>query len=383
MNPLVHQSGKSCRVCHQSLQQLFRSTLPIAVSSACSLVSGQATVKQCRTCGLLQKTETDLIADYHNYDLFDNDPLADKLVVKPGCPTVTRSQFLAQLLVEQIGIDTQARVLEVGCHRGAFLAALKALCPTWELAGFDVEATYSNWIEPICGSGRYYSGNLRNVPGSFQVIILIHTLEHVPFPSATLQEVYPLLDTGGLLIVVVPDTAANPADLYTIDHTCHFTASTLRRVLEDSGFTGEIYSEMIGNELIAVARRVEYSPATGSTSPSACTGVGQAEVNIASLHRLERGLNRITVGSCHVFGTALLGSLVGGFFAKNCLGYADESSFRVGKKFQGFPIRHPRELAGERILMGVSENLAGTIGPRLSEMGLEVIDPWEIGKADP
>ncbi len=350
---------------------MFHSRLAFAVSSSCALVPRPARVVGCCGCGLLQKAAEDLATDYLHYELFDNDPAADKIIRRAGYPERTRAQFVADLVVKELGAQV-GRVLEVGCHRGAFLAALKARAPQLELHGFDLNPDYARWIEPICGPGRYHHRNLAEVPGPFAACVLIHTLEHVPAPVEILRTLHGLLAPNGCLVIVVPDIRANPADCYTADHTCHFDATTLRSTLARAGFDAQVETEVIGNELVALGRPLaseRFEPTGAPTFP-----------DLSLLERFERGLPRLPERAGYVFGTALIGALVGRYLGDRCLGYADEAPFRQGKTFHGKPVRHPQDLCGETVFLGVAENLARTLTPKLQHWGLEVADPWVLGR---
>lgn len=361
-----------CRVCSAPVRELFRSSLGRAVSSSCAVVRGPARVVVCTQCGLAQKTDTDLVTDYVHYELFDNDPAADKIIRRPGQPDRTRAQFVADLVADELGATQQARVLEVGCHRGAFLAALRSRAPSFELHGYDLNPDYARFIEPICGPGRYHHGSLADLKGALDACVLIHTLEHIPAPLEALRVLRRLVREDGRIVVVVPDIQANPADCYTADHTCHFDRSTLEAALALAGFAGPIDASAIGNELVATCR-----PATALLRLSQ----RPPPPDLSPLAAFERGIERLPRRKVHVFGTALLGALIAGHLGDDCVGFADEAPFRAGKMFHGKPVRQPRDLAGQTVVLGVAENLARALTPRLNTLGLEVIDPWALGRS--
>jgi SAM-dependent methyltransferase len=363
------KSAGMCRACGGACRPAFRSTLGFSVTSACAVVPVAARVTSCSRCGLLQKEAGDLVVDYLHYDLFDNDPAADKIVRTPGQPDRTRSQWVAERLLDELGCAQTPQVLEVGCHRGAFLTALRARAPQLELHGFDIDAGYGRWIEPLCGPGRYHHGDLSQVPGPFEACVLIHTLEHVPAPVETLRIVRGLLRQGGCALIVVPDVRANVVDCYTADHACHFDGTTLADVLARAGFSADVQAHQIANELVATARPAGDARAREPSSP----------IDFSALTRFESGLRRLPEGTGFVFGTALIGALLEGQLGTRCLGFADEAPYRQGKLFHGKPVRHPRELKGQTVFLGVAENLAQTLAPRLAQLGLDVVDPWRLG----
>src|SRR5438270_9624198 len=156
-----------CRCCLAPTELLFSSGLAVAVSSSCVPRRASSRIYCCSRCGLVQKSDQELVADYEDYSLFDNDPAADKVIRQPGRADRTRSQFVADLLLAEFPFCRTGRILEVGCHRGALLRAVKERAPEAELFGFDINPDYGKWIDPICGRGRYFHGDLEALPGLF------------------------------------------------------------------------------------------------------------------------------------------------------------------------------------------------------------------------
>jgi len=136
------------------------------------------------------------------------------------------------------------RVLDVGCGDGDFLASLKRR--GWEVFGTDFSS-------PACELARSkgitaHQGELAgaNFPANyFDVVTLWHSLEHVPDPVAELAEVRRVLRNDGLLVIEVPDSGCLTFRLCgerwfplgAPGHLQHFTATTLQRLLDRSGFT--------------------------------------------------------------------------------------------------------------------------------------------------
>ncbi len=357
-----------CRGCGGDLKPLFASRLPHSVTSASGIVAQPALVYRCSACALVQKVGAELVADYSAaYVLFDNDTSADKIVRRPGQPDRTRSEVVAQLVAERLN-EPRARVLEVGCHRGAFLAAAKARAPGWELHGFDLSPSLAPWVERICGAGRYHYGELARVPGAFDACVLIHTLEHVPAPHETLATIRQLLRPAGLLCVVVPDAIGNPSDFYTIDHTAHYDAALLARTIDRTGFGTELVPDFIANELTACA--VSGAPVR------ALEGAPDYGPAVAELERFERGLAALPDEPCYVFGTALIGVLVARGLGERCVGFVDEAPFQIGKAVLGRPVCHPRDAAHRTVVLGVAESVARRVAPRLAGFGCRVVNPW-------
>ena len=145
-------------------------------------------------------------------------------------------------------LDFQARVLDVGCNLGSFLAALRDRTGC-SVAGLEPAPTPAKYAR------EHFHLDVREAcldevadsiaPGSFDLITLWHVLEHLWAPRRDLRIVRSLLKPGGTLIVEVPNFDDPLRRLFGrswsyIDvprHLLHFTPRTLRNFLEDAGFT--------------------------------------------------------------------------------------------------------------------------------------------------
>jgi SAM-dependent methyltransferase len=343
------------------------------VSSGCIVVPRPAHVVQCQSCGLVQKRDSEIVAEYDNYVIFDNSPVGDKIVRRPGHPDRTRSQIVADLVIERLGNRKNARVLEVGCHRGAFLQTLKNAAPSFDLYGFDVTSAHTPKIEEICGKGHYHHGDLSTMKGPFDACILIHTFEHIPDPVGALKTLAALSKPNGVVIIVVPDCRLTPSDFYTIDHTGHYDDAMFANTAARAGLQTDVLPDFIPHELTAVCSR--KSSSASLPQPNRST---RWDDEIAVLERFERGLAFLPIGPCLVLGTAHIGVLLAGALKDRCIGFVDEADYRIGKTFLGRPVRHPRDAAGQTVVLGVAPLIAEKIQPRLQTFGCTVIDPWRI-----
>jgi SAM-dependent methyltransferase len=137
-----------------------------------------------------------------------------------------------------------SRVLDVGCGDGRFLAAMAKLGATVE--GLETDPVAAGLAR------RRTGGVIHEVPledatlpaGTFDLVSLLHVLEHVPDPRATLTEAKRLLKPGGTLVLALPNAGSLEAKLfraswYPLDlprHYWGFAPHTLTRLVEECGF---------------------------------------------------------------------------------------------------------------------------------------------------
>jgi SAM-dependent methyltransferase len=138
----------------------------------------------------------------------------------------------------------RGRLLDFGCGGGSFLQRMHRL--GWEVTGLDISPPAIERIRTQFHL-RAMVGSLPHpelVSGSFDVVTMWQSLEHVHNPRAALRATHQLLTPGGRLLIAVPNIAGLPfrwfgPTWYALDlprHLTHFTPSTLCMMLQQCGF---------------------------------------------------------------------------------------------------------------------------------------------------
>jgi SAM-dependent methyltransferase len=107
------------------------------------------------------------------------------------------------------GLSATARILDVGCGDGFHLRLLRQLGPSsWQLEGVDADARA---VEAARASGLVvHPGDVQKVDlplSSYDLVLLMMTIEHLADPLRTLQRIRELLRPGGRLTVITDNTA--------------------------------------------------------------------------------------------------------------------------------------------------------------------------------
>ena len=170
----------------------------------------------CKTCGTLvtraDVRAADLTVTQDQDELYSKDYWLRRQSAKHGLPSLeerTRTDlpercvhWLKLLLARRL---PPARVLELGCAHGGFVALMR-----W--AGYDAHGTeMSPWIVNFAQETFRVPvtvGPIENqsfAPGSLDVIVLNDVIEHLPDPVATLGHCARLLKPGGFFIIQTPE----------------------------------------------------------------------------------------------------------------------------------------------------------------------------------
>lgn len=136
-----------------------------------------------------------------------------------------------------------ARVLDVGCGDGTVMLALQEL-------GWQVEGVEPDPVASARARARHLAvrtGGLADAhyaEDEWAAITARHVIEHMPNPATFLAECYRVLEPGGALAIVTPNITSLghrffQQDWFALDtprHLILFSPSSLRRLVEESGF---------------------------------------------------------------------------------------------------------------------------------------------------
>lgn len=166
---------------------------------------------RCGACGCLQIGEIPeqlgsyYPADYYSYQQSEASPWRARLRRwrnrglrwgGPGALLARLQPFEALQGLQGLPLDRRARILDVGCGQGQLVNALRELGYTGA-QGIDpfLSQDLAPWLQ---------KRSLEQMDGSWDLIMLHHSLEHLPDPAAAFAELARLLAPRGRLLIRVP-----------------------------------------------------------------------------------------------------------------------------------------------------------------------------------
>jgi hypothetical protein len=374
-----------CHIC--GARELVTSRLEtprIRVSSDCKPVKSDAPLAVCLGCGTLQTVVTpawldlcrSIYSEYQTYFLAGGEESQTRAA--SGSPMSSRSALLVSKLRDQIAGGSVGKLLEVGCGNGPFLREFARAFPRWSLYGTEFDDKDEETLRRISGFSELFVGGVEAARGKFDGIVMVHVLEHLEWPKASLSSLRALAVTDrAFLFVQVPDCAVNPFALMTIDHATHFTPISLARLVKSSGWrlkNAEL--SWIPKEISAFAEA-----GAGETEPdvaSAKETAAAAELLEGSLFWLKevvetaKGLVR-GKGPFGIFGTAIAGTWLAANLLESGFGeffFVDEQKQRAGRKHLGKPVYLPEEVPADAVvLVAVAPEQSASITQRLQSGG--------------
>jgi SAM-dependent methyltransferase len=344
------------------------------VTSDCKPWPAGGQLGVCPRCGGAQAVispqwETEAHHIYDRYTIYHQSGGVEQSVFDAATGAAkSRSSKLLHRLREELPFSPEGRLLDIGCGNGTTLRAFHEIAPGWSLAGLDVNDHYRQLVESIPDVEALYVGPVTAVPGQFQVITLIHSLEHIAEPANFLAGLYGKLADGGMLVVQVPDCWQNPFMFLVADHATHFFVSTLREVVAAGGYDVVVVADdWIAKEITLIARKPvhELSPRSKATAVDNLAAVQDRVEWVVMLGQQTRAL--AAQKALGLFGTSIAATWLQEALQGEAAFFVDEDPSRFGQMFMERPILRPSEVPpGRQVMIALPTPMAEQVCARLS-----------------
>jgi len=374
-----------CHSCNEDAIALNTCPIPHQVSSDCRPVRGLSRIFSCTSCGLLQKevneewlSQTSDI--YESYAIYQQSGGIEQAIFSHATGgAARRSEKIVDWLVALGCLESSGSLLDIGCGNGAFLATFENKFRSWELSGFELTERYRSQVEEIKGVKAFYSGDAGSITEQFDVIALIHSLEHIVSPSDFLRNlVVPLLKPDGILLVDVPNVERSPFDLIIADHCSHFEKNSLLNLLALSGFDEvRLSGDCIEKELAAIFRIKNAKNFAFEKEKNIASARSKNDTALQHMDWLSSISNQLAAitGPIGIFGSSIAATWCASILREKAVFFVDEDVSRIGHKHLGIPIISIDDVPpGHPVLLAFRRTDCAAIKARLAVRGLNLIE---------
>lgn len=332
-------------------------------------------------CGAVQKPtdarwQEEADAIYATYSVYHQSGGVEQAVFDAGTGSSRRrSQVLLDRLRAAVELPGTADALDVGCGNGAMLTACAETQPEWSLFGHDLSAINLDTLSRIPSFQKLYKGPLSDLPKRFDLITMLHSLEHFTDPVGGLADLRPKLKDGGTLFIQVPNVEATPFDLLIADHVSHFSRHDIARVLERTGFDAVVLADdWVTKELSAVARARTGGSAVLPPPTAPEDVLRRVHGQITWLQTLISDAQRATAENrpFGLFGSSISAIWLFGQVGEAVSFFVDEDPSRLDTTLFGRPVLHPSAVPSDAVVMlGLIPPVAAAVAARLDRPGVD------------
>ena len=307
---------------------------------------GPNRIGRCRRCGLVFRIiddggQQEIDAIYRSEDYLKHEE-PHTLVLDGQEEPVPMSRIQAGILSPFLNVKT-ASVLDIGCFDGQLLSEIGKVCDASDLCGFDVgERPQFPRRKPF----RFVSGRVAEINGSFDMIIMSHSIQYIRDIHSLFEDIRKLLKPDGKIFIQAPDFSAKPASLLLGDLYYHYTREIIDNILRYMGFQSRFLEiDYFPRDILVIA-----SPGVPASSGCAVTD-DDLGAGLSQLAELAGRLERLVTSEV----VSVLGTTIDAAFVDQCLGsrvafFVDENPRKVGKTFHGKPVVHPRSVADNDVV---------------------------------
>ena len=378
----------NCHICSkENLTEIAGFQRLSRVTSDCKPFHSGGRLVVCDDCGAVQKPATnewknDCDGIYRNYQpYFQSNGIEQSVYdVKSGKPEL-RSNILTKNLTTERHFRNSGKIIDVGCGNGVLLKAFGQLNNNWDLYGHELSDLNEPHLKKIDGFKKLYTGYPMRFTDKFDVITLIHSLEHFPDPLAGLVSLKKHMAQDGCLFVQVPNVLETPFDLVVADHASHFNKYDLDNLVKKSGMHCSLIADnWVKKELSLIATLDENDTFfTKKVNPKEI--IARINKNVAWLINVieQAKISSKSSKRFGIFGTSIASMWLFGELGFNVDFFVDEDPSRIGRELHGKRIYGPKEIPSDSVVyLALLPDVANRVYDRIDKEHLEFIIPPNV-----
>lgn len=359
----------ACNVCgNAALSGIYESPDNLSITTMNKLIVGKTQVWFCEECGHLQTNELPNLVEYYaqeyaiNLASEDDDQLYKVVDGKP----VYRAEHQAAVLMSKVELASGSRVLDYGCAKSPTLRKALAAHPDIEPFLFDVTDKYIPFWKrfPKMPQWSVHQPD-PSWNGTMDVVLSFYALEHVANLREAIGNIKALLKPGGIFYFLVPNVYENTADFIVADHINHFSANSLRTMLQREGFDGIEVDDKAHESAYVVKAKLTQALPTYERDRVEIQACRQAAIGMAAYWRdIVSGIREFEVSTggapVAIYGAGFYGNFIATMLRDpgriTC--FVDQNRHLQGTLMHGKPVVAPDALPGDIAFLYVGLNPA-------------------------
>ncbi len=344
----------------------------------------------CNECGGIQKLPTPEWLEetkkiYGDYDLWSIAGGEEQPIFQKSGSVQPKSTLLVKFLREEAALPERGTLLDIGCGTGAAIANFSKSFPYWELNGAELTERALPSLKEIPGFKRLFTCPLAAVEENFDLVLMIHSLEHFPSPGEVLSVVGERTKQGGLVFVQIPNVADNPFDIVVVDHATHLVPQHLSLLAQRAGLDLVcLRRDLIPKEVTMIARHTMRKIGTSNrlevdqlhTYADQCIAWLKSLLSEARECAAKSKSKGVPFG---IFGTSIAGMWLYGALRGSVEFFVDEDILRQGAKWDGLVVYSPESVPPNALVyVPLIPEVACEVAARLSTGGATYVAPAAI-----
>jgi SAM-dependent methyltransferase len=286
-----------------------------------------------------------------------------------------RSRALVDFIVQNAAAGQTGKLIDIGCGNGSALKNLSAALPDWKLYGSELSDSAKAGLQRLPNFVELYTRPTNEIAERFDVVTMIHALEHMPAPLAALRDAAHLLERGGKLFIEIPNVVTSPFDVLIADHLLHFSPVHLKYLAGRAGLdVSALRDDLLPKEITLLAGRGDG--AVQRPTSAATREIVMANVSWLASVLAEARQVAARARSFGLFGTSISGMWLYGDLRDRVSFFVDEDPSRIGGAFDGIPILAPSQTpSGSTVFVPLLPDVARRVAARHASSEVIYVEP--------
>ena len=350
---------KECLICKSKKQILLKPNFNF-VSSDIKKVKYFPSYYICNKCGCFQKKiDKNYIKNlnkiYKNYTGFSNYNEIDQKKVLEG-DNSSRCDLLFKKFLNKKKFN---EILDYGSSNGAML--MPFINQNKKLYATDLKCNLNfkilknkNFVEFI---------NIKNFKSSkkkYDLITMIHVLEHLYKPIEILSIIEKKLKKNGIIFIQIPNYLSNPFDLSVYDHTMHFDKESLIKLANICNLKIiKIDEKYMNGEFSVILKKIGKNKIIKKNNLS-------ISKKIDFFKKFKKDISKIKkLKNFSILGTSISSLCVKQNFKGKIENFYDEDKSKIGKYFEGKKIKKMKKNDNRNLFLPFCDKKLFSIKKRL------------------
>jgi len=342
---MIQEKVTNCPLCKSKNISLY-CKINHSVASDASIIPKNCVTYLCSNCLNLfkvrNKADFDVISSiYETYILHSKGQNNEQRVAYDIYPEgITKSEHIANYILENVNLSETGNLLDFGCHFGSFLKKLFQSKKKWNIHGFDISYRFEEDIKNISSKAKYICKKISNIDNKYELITIIHVLEHLLDPINTLLYLKNHLSEGGILFLQSNNTEENPFLPFLFEQHYNYSIPGIINIFNMVGLhIKNIRLNWIPKEftIIAQKKKNDIEVVNDLTTKKTIKKINKNKTllndTILSLNKIEKGSKKIGI-----LGTAYVGKWIAHNIPDKFDFFVDENPFVQGKIISSKPV---------------------------------------------
>lgn len=337
-----------CKLCKVKTKKKI-TNLPQFTHNEFKTLKKNGKIYYCKNCEIIFNNKKKIGNFFKKKKYFLNNKISHKIILNNNS-TLKREEIIFRLIAKKIGKKKLKNILDIGCGNANLLKLFhkSKKFNRCKFYGVDKNKYFKKYFNR---KNFKFNEDLYKIKNKFDVIVLVHSIFYLDNLVEDFKKILNLLETNGMLIVVIDDLNKNPFHFLMGDQKVIFTRVGALNFFNYFNVNCKI------NKSKLLERDIIFNIQKNNKNINKKVNIKSIKPIFAKLIKIKQKVKKMNNKNYHIFGTNINAATIDEFLNKKTISFLDENKDKIGKKFRGKKISNPKNLKKEEnIIISIYNN---------------------------